>query len=70
MSTTTLLVNGAPHPSTARTVRDLLVERGLDPEMQGIAVALGNEVVPRSAWSTTALHDNDTVEIITAMAGG
>lgn len=51
-------------------MRELLVERGLDPEMQGVAVALGDVVVPRSSWATAELHDGDTVEIITAMAGG
>lgn len=37
---------------------------------QRIAVAVGHEVVPRSAWAQTPLGENDVVELLTAVAGG
>jgi sulfur carrier protein len=40
------------------------------PSPDGIAVALNDEVVPRSAWTATELADHDRVEIVTAAAGG
>jgi sulfur carrier protein len=37
---------------------------------KGVAVAVNGEVVPRSAWPTTALRDDDRVEVVTAKRGG
>jgi sulfur carrier protein len=36
----------------------------------GVAVAVNDEVVPRRAWSATALADGDRVEVLTAVQGG
>jgi len=40
------------------------------PSAEGIAVARNGEVVPKSAWPSTDLGDDDRVEIVTASAGG
>jgi sulfur carrier protein len=40
------------------------------PSSDGIAVALNRQVVPKSAWASTGLADDDAVEIVTASAGG
>lgn len=37
---------------------------------KGIAVALNNQVIPRQLWSSTLLHHNDHILIITATQGG
>ena len=36
----------------------------------GVAAALNDEVVRRSAWETTALNDDDRLEVLTAVQGG
>lgn len=36
----------------------------------GTAVAVNEEVVPRSLWATTALRDDDRVEVLIAAQGG
>lgn len=36
----------------------------------GVAVAVDGAVVPRSAWTTTALRHGDRVEILDAHQGG
>lgn len=41
-----------------------------DPSRRGIAVALNGSVVPRSSWDEISLSDSDSVEILTAVAGG
>jgi sulfur carrier protein len=61
-------VNGEDHDIVDETVSALL-ER-LSIESRGIAVAVDGEVVRRSEWSTTSLHDGASVEIVTAAAGG
>lgn len=36
----------------------------------GIALALNNKVIPRSAWDKEALKDGDKILLITATQGG
>ncbi|GII59940.1 thiamine biosynthesis protein ThiS [Sphaerisporangium krabiense] len=36
----------------------------------GVAVAVNDEVVRRGAWPSTALGENDRVEVLTAVQGG
>ena len=66
-----LIVNGTPtevpdSTTVARVVTDLT---GTD-HSRGVAVAVNDEVVARSAWSATVLTDGDSVEILTAVQGG
>ena len=50
------------------TVGDVL--RAIKAPRTGIAVARGNEVVPRAAWDTTPVQDGDGIEVLTAVQGG
>jgi sulfur carrier protein len=43
---------------------------GLGKGRRGVAVAVNDEVVPRSRWDETAVRDHDRVEILTASQGG
>jgi sulfur carrier protein len=43
---------------------------GLGRGRKGIAVAVGDTIVRRALWDTTALADGDQVEILTAAQGG
>lgn len=36
----------------------------------GTAVALNQQVIPRSQWSETQLNENDDVDLFRAIAGG
>jgi len=67
-----LSVNGAPAPlPTPATVAGLVATlAGAAAGPRGIAVAVNGEVVPRSAWPTTALADNDRLEVLGASQGG
>jgi sulfur carrier protein len=62
-------VNGQPAEVDADTTVAGLVAARTD-DHRRVAVALGGEVVPRSAWATTVLSDGDVVEILAAVAGG
>jgi sulfur carrier protein len=47
------------------------VERaGAGAEQRGVAVAVDGEVVPRSAWESTALSEGQRVEVVGAIQGG
>jgi sulfur carrier protein len=64
-----LSVNGTEHDvADDATVAALL--RGLAVRSDGVAVALNDEVVPRTEHATRTLHDGDRLEIIVAVAGG
>lgn len=39
-------------------------------EARGIAVAVNEEVIPRNAWASHTLNENDSILIITATQGG
>ena len=56
-----------PAGATVATVVELLCDA---PAGRGVAVAVGGEVVPRAAWSRTALEDGAGVEVVAAVQGG
>lgn len=52
------------------TLEALLRVAGVTSETKGVAVALNGEVVPRSAWASARVQENDAVEIVYAVQGG
>lgn len=63
-----LILNGQPYDTAAGTVAQLLNEKGIAAD--GTAVAVAEQVVPRSQWDTTELSEGASVEILTAVQGG
>ena len=64
-------VNGGPREVEEGTsVASLVAALGAPRDGRGVAVALGGEVVPRSAWGTTELAAGVHVEVLTAVQGG
>jgi sulfur carrier protein len=67
--TVLVTVNGADTELADDTTVAALVGT-LTTDRRRIAVALGGEVVPRSAWESTVLRPGDAIEVLTAVAGG
>ena len=66
----TIHINDQPRALAAGTVlADLLRELGLA-ERKGVAIAINDEVVPRSSWSARPLADGERVIVIQATQGG
>lgn len=63
-----LTLNGQPYDTAASTVAQLLEEKGIAAD--GTAVAVAEQVVPRSRWQDTPLNEGADVEILTAVQGG
>ena len=42
----------------------------LDISINGIAVAINQNIISKADWSTTSLTDGDQIDIITATQGG
>jgi sulfur carrier protein len=67
--TLTVTVNGREREVPAdTTVAGLLAQLGLGPD--GVAVAVGGQVVPRSAHPERVLVAGDRVEVLRAVGGG
>ena len=66
----TVFVNDQPRALAAGTaLADLLRARGLA-ERKGVAIAINDEVVPRSTWPACPLADGDRILVIQATQGG
>jgi sulfur carrier protein len=64
-----IFVNGENEVISARTITELLSEKGFL-EYRGIAVALNGYVVRRCAWEQTSVGVGDKIEIVHARQGG
>lgn len=62
-------INGEPQELTAGTTVAVLVD-ALGRSPKGLAVAVNEEVVPRSTWSAAELRPGDRVELLAAAQGG
>ena len=65
----TIQLNGSPcHLASGTTIADAVAR--LTATSDGIAVARNGEIVRRHDWSSIALNDGDTIEVVTARQGG
>lgn len=64
-----LTVNGKPTDVDDGSTVSALVATLTD-ERRRVAVAVNDEVVPRSTWDGTTLRAGDTVEVLAPVAGG
>jgi len=66
----TIHVNDQPRTiASDATLTDLLRELGFA-ERKGIAVAINDEVIPRTTWTSRSLTSTDHVLVIQATQGG
>jgi sulfur carrier protein len=63
-----IMLNDAPFDFSGETLKDLLDSLGK--ETKGIAVAIDQQVVPKSLWSNTELNEKSQVFIFESIAGG
>ena len=64
-----LTINGEKREiKESQNLADLVKE--LDIQAPNFAIALNQQVVPRSKYDSTAIKDNDKVEIVHAVGGG
>lgn len=52
------------------TVRDAVVEAGVEPGARGFAIAVDGEVVPRAEIGRQPLRAGQRVEVVAAIQGG
>lgn len=54
--------------SSGLTISALLEQQEVP--LKGVAVAVNNEVIPRSLWQEVGIHEQDQVAVFQAVAGG
>jgi len=64
-----MTVNGVSSDIAEGTTVAKLVDARAQ-QQRWVAVAVDGDVVPRGAWTSTLLHDGDSVEILVPVAGG
>jgi sulfur carrier protein len=66
-----IVLNGAEHEVPAgATVAGVVAALQDIVDGRGVAVAVGGEVVPRTAWPQTRLAEGVRVEVVSAVQGG
>ena len=64
-----LIINGELRKiNESQNLADLVKE--LDIQFPNFAIALNQQVVPRSKYESTAIKENDQIEIVHAVGGG
>lgn len=61
-------VNGEDVQAAGLTVSQYLAQEKLKPET--VAVMLGNDILPKSAYESTVLADSDELEVVGFVGGG
>lgn len=61
-------VNGEKVEAVDKNLAEYLEEKAFD--IKKIAVEINGEIVPKSNYSETVLHDGDSVEVVSFVGGG
>ena len=68
VNTITVQVNGAPQPTTARTLAQWVQEQGLSAD--ALATAVNGQFVPRTLRAQQPLAEGDTIVTFQPIEGG
>jgi len=63
-----LIINGETKESSAKTIKDLLDELGIESKV--MAAAVNMNVVKQALWESYTLVENDKVEFLQFVGGG
>ena len=63
-----IVLNGQQVQTEVRTLRELIVEKGIDPET--IVAEVNLELIKKEHWQHYVLQDGDTVELLSFVGGG
>ncbi len=63
-------INGEEIVLTNSNLAGLLMERAIEKNHGGVAVAVNGKVVPRDEWDKTQINKDDRIEIVHIVRGG
>ncbi len=67
-----LEINGKQIAVNSSNLKDIVMGylKISEENFRGLAVAVNNEIIPKSEWNKVSIKDSDRIEIITATQGG
>lgn len=67
-----IFINNQPYQISEGATLSILIEKFKQEYLtqKGVAIAVNNEVIPKSSWATFKLKEQDKVVIIRAIRGG
>lgn len=63
-----IMVNGKQEHSDARSIEQMVLQKGLDPE--SLIVEYNHAVIPQDQWGGIELKAGDKVELLSFVGGG
>lgn len=63
-----LIINQKEVHTESANLSELIAERNIP--LQGIAVAVNSQIIPRHQWDQQILSENDNIMVISATRGG
>ena len=63
-----LTINGETKQTSSHTIKDLLLELGIEDKV--MAAAVNMDVVKKDVWASFQLNENDRVEFLQFVGGG
>ena len=63
-----IILNGQAVATAGRTLRELIVEKGYDPD--AIVAEVNLELIKKEHWQEHVLGDGDSVELLSFVGGG
>ncbi|TAH32727.1 MAG: sulfur carrier protein ThiS [Alphaproteobacteria bacterium] len=70
MNNLQIIINGEKREYFQESLLFYMQAKNITPTTGGVAVAVNNNVIPRSQWASFIPKPSDTIEIITAVSGG
>lgn len=61
-------LNGKNIESSCRTLMDLVLEQGLEP--QALIAELNFKLIRQAEWDNTSIKEGDTIELLSFVGGG
>ncbi len=65
-----ILLNGEPRPHASSLTILGLITKFAPTTLDGLAVCLNGQVIPRHQWAAQSVKQGDKVEVVTAVRGG
>lgn len=66
----TVFINNEKREIPLTNILKLLSEEVKLPSVKGVAIAINNQVIPKSEWENYSIQENDKITIIRATQGG
>ena len=65
-----IVLNGQAVQTSIKSLVDFLSTQGIDPDKEGVALAINDCVISKPQWESTVLNDGDVMDVVRPFQGG